>query len=1448
MMVAFINCAPSFALIVVIFISFRQSLANSIIESVETLSYDEFKSFIDESSVRLVFFKQEVETPNVSSFMGEYALAAGDLKTYGIKLGLVLCQTVKAKIKYCNDDDTNEQFVYGFKKSNEKIALPLETLYDSNSIVSSALHLTLIQSVPIIQQLNERQQLESHCKGKCSIIFTFQRILGTHEHRIFIEAAFVNLNKFLFALTTNEVATIGLRRLQYEGDSNGILEEPAVWVLHCARIERNSLEDCPQSNYRHPIEKKPFLQFLQTISLPDWVIIPKGSNNISYDDYEKSKLHSAYFLYDDSTKENVKMLAPTIGLWFKGTVGVIGIHEKLVILNEYDNAYNFIIDQLRYSSTQPQEIGVIQQSSESLAQLDELQQDDEVAKYLHKYQLEHNEVTNDVKQLTDQTYPTFMKKNKTSVILYYLNWDTVSQIALQVFSKLLKTQPEFKNILYRIDCFEWTDVCSIANITSYPAIHIHAAGQSKLYQGPLKDRHLLLTTYLYQTPNPILLNNSQQVASFISGDTYFSEENQTIKLPAVVLIGMNNDSKINDTIVRIGVSEHGKISLGLCNGFVCAEIIENYSLKTPFAITFRPMDSFQKHEIMDTTFDYYNLFKFIVTSQKEIFPKLTVTNFAQIQETKKPLVILFRNVSDMLDVYNLIGKLLSTKIQPNFNFVWVDVREALGRSIYSAYLASSGAKCSFSILVIDHSKECFYIYSIDDWEMSNPFFMEWLKNIEKETQKPTGILPKGDWKPRLPGFDYLKFIDDDQVKDTEDKSNPEPVPEQGKLDARRIEQFKIPDQTTVYLKPTTQIIITTPTTLPIPKARDRAADARAADHRAADHKAADHKASDHKAADHKAVDHKAADHKSRRPQSRRRQRPPAAEARAAEAPAAEARAAEAPAAEAPAAEAPAAEAPAAEAPAAKESTTETPAAEEPTTKALTAEAPTLKPPTVEPQTVEPQTVEPQTVEPQTVEPQTVEPQTVEPQTVEPQTVEPQTVEPQTVEPQSVEPQSVEPQSVEPQTVEPQSVEPQSVEPQSVEPQTVEPQTVEPQTVEPQTVEPQTVEPQTVEPQTVEPQTVEPQTVELPTAEPPTAEQPITVVTESPPINLQPIAVETEGGKLELVTLSTLIFHSKTVNSAPLASSSLELHAKDSEVAITASSAQPAIQEIETPVPETPQLQSTDFSIAPTIQVVTVLTESVVTGDVTSIPIDVSVTESIISTSSNNPSIKATNIQNIPITETQSPAVQIKAAIETQNPAAQTETAKEIQAPAVQTETETNDPKEASSVIQVPAIQSEIKENKLVVIETIVTKTQPETTSKNVVAMTETSTIHSGFSHEIISHDEKVKNVNPVLITEIAVSKDKLSIATEHPVSDVPISISDQPPTKVPVSDVPVSTSDQSPTKILVSDVPVSTSDQPPTKNPVSDVPVSTNVPVVTNALVVTNEPVASVNPDAKVEQ
>ncbi len=157
----------------------HSSTAPLIYKHVEVLEKENFDDFIDSPMIRVVHFYWK-DITRLKLFFNEYNLASQLLSNYNVRFGMVNCKV--EDLEYCKKKNVQKN-VYAFRDKQEMLDLPLENMFDVNSIMSNILQLVLLKEVPIIQEKQERADLENKFKGKQDIFFTFQRAIGTYEHR-----------------------------------------------------------------------------------------------------------------------------------------------------------------------------------------------------------------------------------------------------------------------------------------------------------------------------------------------------------------------------------------------------------------------------------------------------------------------------------------------------------------------------------------------------------------------------------------------------------------------------------------------------------------------------------------------------------------------------------------------------------------------------------------------------------------------------------------------------------------------------------------------------------------------------------------------------------------------------------------------------------------------------------------------------------------------------------------------------------------------------------------------------------------------------------------------------------------------------------------------------------------------------------------------------------------
>ncbi|XP_033103028.1 thioredoxin domain-containing protein 16-like [Anneissia japonica] len=154
--------------------------------------------------------------------------------------------------------------------------LAIDTLFDINSIVSSVLHLVLLQEVPIVQNHQELESLLRTARGKQDVIFSKVMAIGTPEHRAFMEAAFAYGHRYKFLVTTS------VRNVLKESDAE-LWDETivGVWLFQCKQTLPH--EDCPRKTYRGILRVNEFPTFMKALDMPLISKIENGGSSLHMD-------------------------------------------------------------------------------------------------------------------------------------------------------------------------------------------------------------------------------------------------------------------------------------------------------------------------------------------------------------------------------------------------------------------------------------------------------------------------------------------------------------------------------------------------------------------------------------------------------------------------------------------------------------------------------------------------------------------------------------------------------------------------------------------------------------------------------------------------------------------------------------------------------------------------------------------------------------------------------------------------------------------------------------------------------------------------------------------------------------------------------------------------------------------------------------------------------------
>ncbi|XP_069957053.1 uncharacterized protein [Cherax quadricarinatus] len=790
----------------------------------------EFEDFIEKGPVVIVYFyKYAGGSEALAKFLSEFNKSAEDLLQYQVLLAVVDCAKYNVAA-YCMPEKVN-RFAYGFRNGLEKIAFPLDTLFNNNAIVASALHLALISAVPILQTAGERRDLEARCRGRCDIIFSFLHTLGTFEHRMFLEVAHAHQDKFVFAITTYAAGTFGLANPHPNEE-----REYSMWVVHCADKAAN--EECVVSHYRRKLVLPQLLQFIHALQLPIWhelSVSPTTSEVVT--PYDGTGLPWVILLYDVSSRSRVRNLAPRLAQLLHGSVATITVNldeasdaalaklgltrhtimtpalaflqpeqESASLLNDYDNALEWVNEQLT-AMLQHLALTKEEQGYLPVPALEELQQDDEVVLAMVK----EDTLTSVPVLAGPGPYTSALESNTLSVIAFYLSWDPMSNALLQHMNAIVAKLREYgsQSSLHRVNCFDWPYLCNSLGIVTYPVLRLHPKGRPNMtYDGPIHGDSILKTILLTERATPTELINNGDLEQLMTLSEDLHPACKVVSSATVGIFPSAKDAVAFNEACRVLGGNH------LLGRHISPRAVDALC-KTDegCVVVTKPGDCFQSRKMLDKELDNSGaIINFVSHASLPVLAPLDPERYSALQVgvseddehspvSDQHLVILFLpsnstvsesrgkaldarryssqgqqskgqhctldinadHLSNYDSMWSTLGHLAAELSEPGFIFSWLFCDDPLADSLLPVYGLSPVVRSLVAV-----SQRMGTVYTFMDTDTSKATIRDWLKRLRAGHLQPSIELPKKEWKPRVPGFDYLKFMIEDQDRDSED--------------------------------------------------------------------------------------------------------------------------------------------------------------------------------------------------------------------------------------------------------------------------------------------------------------------------------------------------------------------------------------------------------------------------------------------------------------------------------------------------------------------------------------------------------------------------------------------------------------------------------------------------------------------------------------------------------
>lgn len=750
---------------------------------VENLNRESYKDFVNSVNHLAVVYFFKHSTSSMSNFFKEFEKSAAIMTIYETKFGIVNCQTYPG-IGHCDDKDSDEQ-VYMYRNGYLALQVSLHSMFSVDSIISNVLQVVLLYEALILQSIEEKDRFISENRGFSDVVFSYQKALGTYDHRILMETIFVYHHSYNFALS-NEQKTVA--DLPHYSST----ELSGIWLFRCKSVRLQD-QSCPVYKFRGPMERANLSRFFQALALPSLVHdVGKGNDS---DLFRESEINVLYIFYDGNVENAAKDLIKEFSSNYFGLMGIVSVNvntvdmtnytfpkshrlpllafqsagtNDLVYIEDQDAPANFVEKMLNVTSSdgeprgephgEPDKTETPQEEYD--LDSDEMEaQDDIVAKIASELRNVTFTRTH-LPALTDKTFYSEVNERSLLIVLFYLDFDARNQIVARLFAKaaeVLAKDDQFP--LAAVECFDWTDVCGKANVSVYPTIRIYRSNMEPvLYNGPLSVNSFVTAAKLHMMDNPVALSTTEEVLSFVEGD--FPGKIKAHTNVAVVGAFGNEHMKYEKTFRMAAKELQGHYLCGIVKDNIAESTCKTRGFKAPCIIASKRHDQLEPVTMVKLGSSVNELIGNIESAVLPLLPELTAENFPVYFAMKKPLLILFTANTDGT-YYHAISAMASEGTRHEVALLWMNISSPTGMLSPGEQILHHHVKepNQEEILVISHGTG--QVHRFTESKINKETALTWLSKVTSGSIETTIRLSPEDWKPRVPAFDFLKKIDDD---------------------------------------------------------------------------------------------------------------------------------------------------------------------------------------------------------------------------------------------------------------------------------------------------------------------------------------------------------------------------------------------------------------------------------------------------------------------------------------------------------------------------------------------------------------------------------------------------------------------------------------------------------------------------------------------------------------
>ncbi|XP_064650106.1 thioredoxin domain-containing protein 16-like [Lineus longissimus] len=739
-----------------------------------------YEPFPDSTGEQESIYQGEYKNVKYNHFLPLYQNASKYISKFEVDTGLVDCAKTPSVGK-CGELDANNVFVYGYRNSKMVLKLSYENLFNEDAQIGSFLHLNAFKRLPIInnaQKMDDRILAEN--RGKANVLFGYFQYLGDPEHRAFVEAAYPHLNDFAFVMITDK-DTFEKARFYVPLEAQ---ERSKVYVFLCK--ERKEGEECPHVIYRGSLDKDNITIYMNNLNEASKTFdIPRDGN---HDVLKHLKIHVAYLFYDKQSKEMVKQTAEKLRNTFPGVVGVLTVdtdHPDLIKSTEEIKKPGFAIK--RRGNENPihmehkfSEANVIQYTRKQIeeyqavvrAETDEIKDpfqvmDDEVATPVYNLNLlpQTTIPIDHITALTDKTFSLITSRDVPTLVVFYTKYDTASMAFLRSYSGAVMAEKN-RTSFTRVNCFDWTDVCTAQKVAHFPSIRLYQSGREPIiYRGMLDGEAVINFVKVVQMGSPLEITCPEKAKSFMSGS--YPEGLQGLKMDATIAVGLSNAADIS-VVKKVADSFGGDVFFAYGTGDVANVICDGM---TPCLIVLLPNEP-KKIVKIDGILNAKKLTDDIQAYRLPTLVELTVASLPKIYARKKPMVMYFGDDTDA--EYKALALLAGSGYASDHIFTWVNCIEfgSIGLSVLHTYQPKASVP-AIALLNLNMGN----VFMPEKLKFTVEGIKDWMMSVASGKEAPVYVMPDTKWKPLSEGYDFIEKMRTKAEKEPKE----EEVPDGGRL-------------------------------------------------------------------------------------------------------------------------------------------------------------------------------------------------------------------------------------------------------------------------------------------------------------------------------------------------------------------------------------------------------------------------------------------------------------------------------------------------------------------------------------------------------------------------------------------------------------------------------------------------------------------------------------------